>query len=51
MLSFGWLLSSLWSLDVRAWYAAGPNLGAALTGYAAYTATGGRLLGAASRAA
>ncbi|HVK14349.1 MAG TPA: serine/threonine-protein kinase [Gemmataceae bacterium] len=49
MLPFGWLVDTGWTLDVRAWYAAGPNLGVALllalTGYAAYTATGGRLFG------
>jgi hypothetical protein len=36
-----------WTLDVRAWYATGPNLGVAamlaLTLYSAYTATAGRL--------
>jgi serine/threonine-protein kinase len=48
-LPIGWLLVNGWSLDVRAWYATGPTLGVAvmlaLTLYAAYTATGGRLLG------
>ena len=46
LLPWGWLLLSGWSLDVRAWYATGPNLAAAvmlgLTGYCAYVATGGR---------
>jgi hypothetical protein len=46
LLPWGWLLLSGWSLDVRAWYATGPNLAIgvmlALTGYCAYTATGGR---------
>jgi hypothetical protein len=45
----GWLLLNGWTLDVRAWYATGPNLGVAvmlgLTVYAAYTAAGGRLVG------
>lgn len=45
LLPWGWLALSGWSLDVRAWYATGPNLAAAvmltLTVYAAYTATGG----------
>jgi hypothetical protein len=45
LLPWGWLLLSGWSLDVRAWYATGPNLGVAvmlaLTMYAAYTACGG----------
>ncbi|HYH65475.1 MAG TPA: hypothetical protein VD866_12335, partial [Urbifossiella sp.] len=48
LLPVGWLFLSGWSLDVRAWYATGPNLGVAvmlaLTLYAAHTATGGRLL-------
>jgi serine/threonine-protein kinase len=48
LLPTGWLFLSGWTLDVRAWYATGPNLGVAvmlaLTLYAAHTATGGRLL-------
>lgn len=46
---WGWLLLSGWSLDVRAWYATGPNLAVAamlaLAGYSALTTTGGRLFG------
>jgi hypothetical protein len=49
ILPWGWLLLGGWSLDVRAWYATGPNLGVAvmlaLTGYSAYVATGGRVFG------
>src|SRR5262249_24318648 len=49
MLPYGWLNLNGWSLDVRAWYATGPNLGVAvmlaLTLYAAYTACGGWLRG------
>lgn len=48
-LPFGWLCLSGWTFDVRAWYATGPNLAIgvllALTLFAAYFATGGRLLG------
>jgi hypothetical protein len=47
--TFWSLLFSGWSLDVGAWFAVGPNLFVAallaLTLYAAYTATEGRLLG------
>jgi hypothetical protein len=45
MLPWGWLIFCGWTLDVRAWYATGPNLGIAvmlaLTLSAAYTACGG----------
>lgn len=45
LLAFGWMVANGWSLDVRAWYATGPNLGVtimiALTLYAAYTAVDG----------
>jgi hypothetical protein len=49
LLPYGWLFLNGWSLDIRAWYATGPNLGVAvmlaLALYAAYTATAGRLFG------
>jgi hypothetical protein len=47
--AMGSLLDAGWSFDVGAWFAVGPNLFVAallaLTLYAAYTATEGRLLG------
>src|SRR5262249_10980918 len=52
--TIGWLALSGWTLEVRTWYATGPNLAVAvmmtLVLYSAWTATGGRLLGKGSEA-